>query len=334
MKINIIYESLKKMNVAALMLAAAVFSNSCDRIHEDLQPCDQGFRIRFIYDYNMEFANGFPAQVDCLTVLFYDGQGNYVTTRTNTSSDLADENYRMTVDLEPGEYTIVAYGGMECPEASFSFVTPPSDTRLRDIEVRLDPEKVGTELHPLFYGRLESSVEESSLTYKEVTVEMMKDTNNLRILLQQVNGEPVDNADYDFRITDNNTLFAWNNDLLPVPMVTYTPWARGNASPGELPDGSGASVAWAEISFSRLVTAASPRLLITHRETGNNVVDIPLKNYLLLLKSQAFASMQNQEFLDRESRWNMIFFLGEGNVWISTQISIKDWNVRVNNEEL
>lgn len=200
--------------------------------------------------------------------------------------------------------------------------------------MRLDSDKIDTELHPLFYGRLVTEVKANTLTYQEVTVEMMKDTNNLRILLQQIGGEPVDYKDYDFQIIDNNTLFAWDNDLLPVPTVTYNPWVSGNASPGELPDGGNASVAWAEISFSRLVAAAKPRLLITHKATGDRVVDIPLNNYLLLLKSQAFKTMPNQEFLDRESRWNMIFFLSENNYWVSTLISIKDWNVRINNEEL
>lgn len=334
MEIRSFSDSIKKTFVMALLAGLMLSFSSCDRIHEDLQPCPQGLRIRFIYDYNMEFANGFMKQVDCLTVLFYDQNGNYVTTRTNTSSDLADENWRMTVDLEPGQYTVIAYGGMACQNSSFNFVTPPEVTPLHDIEVCLKPEDIGSELHPLFYGRLDTSVELNSLSYKEVTVEMMKDTNNLRVLLQQVNGDPVNHKDYDFVITDNNTLFAWDNDLLPVPTVTYTPWASDNASPGELPDGSNASVAWAEISFSRLLTAASPRLIITHKESGKNVVDIPLNNYLLLLKSKSFASMGNQEFLDRESRWNMIFFLSEGNYWVSTQISIKDWDVRINNTEV
>ena len=335
MKIRSFSDSIKKALAATVIAGTALSFSSCDRIHEDLQPCPQGLRIRFIYDYNMEFANAFYSQVDCLTVLFYDEAGNYVTTQTNTNqSDLSDENWRMTVDLAPGEYTVLAYGGMECSESSFSFVTPPETTSLRDIEVRLDPDKISTELHPLFYGRLTAVVEESDLAYREVTVEMMKDTNNLRVLLQQVNGEPVNYEDYDFVITDNNTLFEWDNDLLPVPTVTYYPWASDNASPGELPDGSNASVAWAEISFSRLLTAASPRLIITHKQSGKNVVDIPLNNYLLLLKSQSFTSMGNQEFLDRESRWNMIFFISEGNYWVSTQIYIKDWDVRINNAEV
>ena len=42
--------------------------------------------------------------------------------------------------------------------------------------------------------------------------------------------------------------------------------------------------------------------------------------------------MAPQEFLDRESRWNMILFLNEGN-WITTTIVINGWVVRINNIE-
>ncbi len=53
----------------AFMAGASLFS-SCESIYEDLDPCPQGLRLRFVYDYNMEFANAFPSQVECLTVLF------------------------------------------------------------------------------------------------------------------------------------------------------------------------------------------------------------------------------------------------------------------------
>ncbi len=53
-----------------------------------------------------------------------------------------------------------------------------------------------------------------------------------------------------------------------------------------------------------------------------------------MLKSQEFADMESQEFLDRESRWKMVFFLDEGNTWINTQIVINDWVVRINDTEL
>ncbi len=339
MKTNITCGYVRKMSLALLAIIGFVFFNSCGTLHEDLDPCPQGLRIRFIYDYNMEFANAFYSQVDCLTVLFYDEEGKYVKTVTNTKTEeLSDENWRMVVDLNPGKYHILAYGGLADDKASFSFVTDPASTRYENIEVRLNPNcltsPVGTSLHPLFYGRLDAEVEKTSVSYREVTVPMMKDTNNLRIMLQQVGGEQIDNEDYDFVVTDNNTLFAWNNELLPEPTVTYYPWARGNASPGELPYGDEASVAWAELSFPRLVTLASPRLTITLKSTGKKVVDIPLNNYLLLLKSQQFANMSSQEFLDRESRWNMIFFLSDKDYWVNTTIIINDWVVRINEAEL
>lgn len=327
----------KAMAVLAIGAAASVMS-SCESIYDDLDPCPQGVKLRFIYDYNMEFANAFPSQVDCLTVLFYDEAGRYVTTRTNTSAELHDENYRMTVDLDPGTYTILAYGGMACGESSFHYVTEPASTSLRDIRVALDDDcltsPVGTELHPLFYGKIDVAVETTDMTYREYTVPMMKDTNNLRVVLQQIDGDPLDEADFDWKIIDNNTLFAWNNDIIPQEPVDYLPWVRGNASPGELPDGTPSQVCWAEMSFSRLVTGNSPRLQITRRSDGYMVVDIPLINYLILMRSEAYKNMGNQEFLDRESRWNMTFFLDRNHAWIKTHIIVNDWVVRLNDVEV
>ncbi len=75
------------------------------------------------------------------------------------------------------------------------------------------------------------------------------------------------------------------------------------------------------------------RLTISAAENGESVLSIPIINYLLLLRSQQFASMGNQEFLDREHRWNVILFLADGR-WIDTRIVINDWIVRINNAEI
>lgn len=330
-----IFSGLLSKGMATIAMAAAITPFfSCDRLRENLEECDHGARIRFVYDFNMEFANAFPSQVDCLTVLFYDSQGRYVTTRTNSSSDLADENWRMVVDLDPGTYTILAYGGMDCPEASFSFTSDPATTLMRDIEVELKPVYLnrleGLPLHNLFYGNLALTVDPTDTDYRDVTVYMKKDTNNLRILLQQVNGSKIDEADFDFKVTDDNTLMAWDNNVIPTQTVTYVPWAHGNLSPGELPDDEGqASVAYAEFSFPRLVTGNSPRLIVTNKKDNHVVINIPLINYLLLLKSDLYAGMLPQDFLDRESRWKMLFFLQDG-IWLDTVIEINDWVVRIN----
>lgn len=142
-----------------------------------------GLEIRFVYDYNLERANAFPAQVDCLTVHFYDAEGNYVMTRTETTDVLSDENYRMTVDLPEGDYRIVAYGGAECDKASFRHTKVPSEGSAdTDLGMYLRPECLQPgnpegHLHDHFYGSLRVSVKRAP-ERPAVTVKMMKNTNH------------------------------------------------------------------------------------------------------------------------------------------------------------
>lgn len=325
------------MQCVIAALAAMTTLSSCDHLYDDLPECKVGVKLRFIYDYNMEWANAFPSQVDCLTLLVYDASGAYVTTMTETrKSSLSDENWRMVVDLDPGKYHLVAYGGMVCDQASFAFVQTPSEgSKLADLRVSMT-DSPNSPLHPLFFGSLDIDIPAETLDYGEATVEMMKDTNNIRILLQHVNGQPVDDKDFDFTITDNNTLFAYDNSLLPVPQVTYTPWSRGQV--GLNYDGEGVPaqlLAYAEFDTSRFVLPQGdrpgPRLTITRHNDGVTVLSYSLTDLLMLLKSEHFDAMGAQEYLDRESRWDFIFFLDDHDIWISTVIKINDWIVRLNN---
>lgn len=338
---------------AALTLAMAGGLTSCDSvIYDDLEECRQGVEIRFVYDYNMEFANAFPSQVDCVTLFVYDENGNYLRTYTESGDVLKDENYRMVIDdLEGGNYHFLAYGGMHSERSSstradldniasdtssFEWTSDPETTPMTDLQTRLRPDcitsPVGTNLHPLFYGDLELEVKDDWHSYQTATIHMMKDTNNIRIVLQQADGEPLSNDWFDFTITDDNTLMAWDNAVIPTSTIAYQPWTRGNALAGTWADGTDAQVAFAEFSTARLVTSNQPRLTIT-RKDGHEVLSIPLINYLLLLKSEQYAQMPPQEFLDRESRWSLIFFLDRNHVWLRTQIIINGWVVRLNNAD-
>ena len=86
---------------AALLVAFVAFaSSSCDTVYDDdLQPCPTGVSLHFVYDYNMEYANAFPAKVDCITLYVFDSEGKHVTTCTETSDVLSREDYRMQIDL-------------------------------------------------------------------------------------------------------------------------------------------------------------------------------------------------------------------------------------------
>lgn len=327
--------------MGAVTLAASVTGlSSCGAINEDLPPCPEGVSLRFVFDYNMEFANAFPSQVDCLTLLIYDADGNYITTRTETTQVLADENWRMVIDLPAGKtYHFVAYGGLECPKSTFAFVnTPAAGSTLQQLQVSMDADCIGADpgkvLHPLFYGDLDMTVPAGALDYTAGTVYMMRDTNTLRILLQNIDGTPCNPDDFVFTVTDNNTLFSYDNSVIATPQgITYTPYVTGQAGAGLTEEGNDALLAYAEFSLSRLMEHSESRLTISNSITGETVLSIPLVNYLLLLRSQEFENMGDQEFLDREHRWNMILFLDHGR-WIDTRIVINDWIVRINHADL
>lgn len=297
--------------------------------------------MRFVYDYNMEFANAFPRQVDCLTLYIYDDKDNYVDTKIVTGAELQDEDYRMTLDLEKGNYHFVAYGGLACDKSSFSLLqAPAAGSKRTDLRAAMDadcltvPER--RNLHDMFWGQLTLATAD---LYSEGTVKMMKNTNSIRIVLQHVDGTPVKADDFDFEIIDDNTLFNYDNDLLPNGDVTYIPWAKGQAQTGVSIVGPDqvvpqpVEVAYAELSTSRLMTKNSPRLLVKRHEDGETVIDFPLNNYLLLMRSDRYSKMGDQEYLDRESRWTLYFFLQAG-IWLQTRIVVNDWVVRINDIEM
>ncbi len=350
-----IHQSLLHGTIMLIVSAVAVLS-SCDNIiYDDLSPCPEGVRLRFVYDYNMEFANAF-SQVTSLTVLVYNADGTYRETHTVTDPQLlSDENWRLDLDLPEGDYKILAYGGMASPESSYHFVdTPAQGARLTSLEVALNEEIMnkpeGTDLHKLFWGTtldqkgpgrdtdfskaIDVRVRKATMAYDEYTVFMMRDTNNLRVVMAELNGDPVDGEDFNFAVIDDNTLMGWNNDVIPTSPFSYKAFVSGQGSMGVLGDGLEWEVAFAEMSFGRLDINQSPRLLITRASDGDEVVNIPLYYYFLMMKPDEYRTMPDQEFLDRQHQWNMTFFLDEHWKWVTVKIEVGDWVVRVNNPQL
>lgn len=346
----------KRLNILSRLIGAVCciasmgFAlTSCESLYEDLDPCPSGVRLRFIYDYNMEWANAFPKQVDCLSLFIYDGEGKFVDKKTVTGAELQDEAYRMTLDLEPGNYRFVAYGGLACDKATFSFRRQPdAGTTHRDLSVMMDMYVVNAaapadrRLHDMFWGEL---LLEAADGYTEGTVEMMKNTNNIRIVLQQERGGELHPDDFRFSITDCNSLFSYDNDLVTdgVSPVVYTPWATGQEQTGVSIVGDEVvpqpvKVAYAELSTSRLMTKNSPRLLVTRSGDGATVIDFPLIKYLSLLcsdryKQPPYSIKSEQEYLDRESDYTLFFFLRSDGTWLNTRIVVNDWVVRINDAE-
>ena len=328
----------KGIFAALLALPVCVATTGCNLVNEDLPECDKGVRLRFVYDYNMEFANAFPSQVDCLTLLIYDEANNFVTSRTASAPEISSEGYRMTIDLPAGKYHFVAYGGMDCPKSSFHFTESTRSEyadSLPNLQVAMNSDcitsPVGTELHNLFYGDLNLEVPPAALDYTEGTVKMMRDTNDIKILLQQVNGEAVPDSLFDYSITADNTLLNYQNDPVAVGDTKFRPWTRGQISVGENEYGSETIMAFAQFSLSRIMADSTTELTITNLK-NQEVLRVPLTKYLLALRNEAekYRILSPQEYLDRENYWDMIFFLDSNWRWATVKIIVNGYVVRIN----
>lgn len=315
------------------LLAAVVAITSCSTIFTDQSDCPVGLSLYFRYDYNMSYVNTLHKKNDCLTVYVYDSEGNLVTSCAESGEVLADEDYHMDISLPEGSYNIVAYGGMLCEKSSFTVKdasVKSAPARLADLRVELDHDQMSSDgqLHNHFHGAKKLEMEN---TFVEDTVYMVKNTNNIRIILQQAQGNPLSSSDFVFTITDDNTLMNYDNAVIPNGTITYYPWTKGEEVIGTS-DASDTpvSVAYAEFSLARIMAGSGSRLTIARKDTEETVLSIPLDKYLLLLKSELYADMPPQEYLDREDEWSVIFFLDSGLRWINTHIVINDWTVRLN----
>ena len=368
---DMLREGAKRLSFLGVLFLAQVVS-SCNSIFDEEGDCLHGIARRFVYDYHMEpGATAFAANVDCINVFVFDENGNYVTQFKETSDALRNDSYRMEIPLENGRYQLMVYGGTACEHSRFSLTpdwTSTPGAKKDDILVTLPRNAQGesnVQLHNikertggLFYGTLEVELTEDdyATTYREETVCLMNDVNNIQIILQELDYPyQVDYADYDFQIIDDNFVLDCNNKA--VESVTeeykaYKPYATENRITGAAANlGSGTrleeneeqpvQVACAEFSTSRLLIEHLPtaRLVVTSRtETDKNgnpatIMDIPLIEYLLLIRGFGDSwIMTDQEFLDRQSRWTMMLFLRHG-MWLQTYISVNAWIVRVNHAE-
>ena len=360
--------------LGALLLCMSM--SSCETLYDDQSDCRTGINLAFVYEYHMEKgANAFPANVDCVTVYVFDKNGNYKTQFTETSDLLRDANYRMELPLAEGEYHLVVYGGTTCDDATVEFTPGWTATstggRKDDILVTVPTDENGVsnkQLHDidkriggLFYGTQDVTITEKDFTtdeFRTVTVYLMKDTNNIQVILQELSQpDEMKYEDYNFYIYDDNfTLDGYNNPVYDssrggaLTGKTYEPYAYENRIMGTVDSdwehGSHTTedaskpvrVACAEFSTSRLFVehAATARLRITSAvekdDFGNDrlIIDIPLITYLQATKGFGDSWIKGeQEYLDRQSRWTMMFFL-QRNAWVSTRVVVNSWVVRFN----
>ncbi|MCD8291082.1 MAG: FimB/Mfa2 family fimbrial subunit [Prevotella sp.] len=308
---------------------------SCDgMIYDGEGDCAVSYKVRFRYDYNMKYADAFAHEVSSVTLYLIDGSGNVVWQNTESGDALAEEGYTMDVDVEPGTYSVLAWCGTT-DKGSFSI---PSTDVYTGLTCTLNRNYAGdgsayvdTDIDRLYHGyvaNLEFSDMPGTYLY---TVPLVKNTNNVRIVLQQLSGETVDKDKFTFAINDSNGKMDWDNNLIDDEQITYYAWHTEQGEAGIEDTRSTYSAVVAELTVARLVKGQNTRLTVTNNDTGETVFSIPLIDYALLVKGYYNADMDDQEYLDRQDEYDMIFFLDEKDNWDSAYIYINSWKVVLQN---
>lgn len=180
------------------------------------------------------------------------------------------------------------------------------------------------------------------------TLELIRDTKQIHISLRQTEDPASMAAErYDVCIIDRNGTLLFDNETDATDdLLHYSPFSiwdteyETHAAPSARAEEGETNhigrTAHFQLSTSRLVNRTpatdNARLIITSRETGEKVVDVNLPALLNDARNYYDQFMPLQEFLDREYRYNLDFFLAGGRwTYVNISIGVLSWSVRVQN---
>lgn len=334
-----------RVMLAAMVMVFSTISCNDNIIFDGEGDCGVYYRIRFKYDYNMKFADAFANEVNSIALFVFDQEGLLVKSVESFDSELMKSgNFEIPLELTPGSYDLVAWGGLMQQE-SFELLCKDisvGKTQKEELQVRLnrhyDQQRavVNSDLLPLFHSSMHLDYTDVPGTYTE-TMSLVKDTNVIRVVLQQLSGTDMDIEKFHFEITDSNGLLDWDNSRLDDEPITYHPWSleTGYAGVEELSRATTqVAVAVAELTINRMYDGESPILAVYNKESGDKVLQIPVADYALLVKGNYNHEMGSQEYLDRQDEYSMTFFLDEDGEWLSASVIINSWRVVFSDNEL
>lgn len=338
--------------VAAFFIAAVSLTSCADSfIYDDEGDCDPHYRVRFRYDWNLKYADAFASEVDYVCLNVIDSDGRIVYTHRESGEALSDEAYEVNLDgkVAPGKYRLHAWCGSGAEEGGSSFAVHPAQS-LSELRCTLLPDasradiqgaegsQVCRSLGNLYHGLTDEIDFIDDEGTHSVTVPLKKNTNSVKVVLQHLSETEIDGNDFDFTIRSANARMDYDNSIIDADPVTYHAWDIRNGSATTEPKGSSSTVTHsatvAEFTIGRLMADEDVRLEARRKSDGHLVFSVNMVDMALLVKSANLASMDNQEFLDRQDDYNFIFFLDSNLRWTQVQINILSWTVVWNNTEV
>ncbi len=293
---------------------------SCDKcIYEDLSTCP--LRVQLRYDYNMQYVDRWHREAEDVHLYIFDEAGHFVSEMIDAAAPY-EEKQTFELQLAPGNYTIMALCGHRMGTLYEQSKLQAGTSTMKDLLVqisRAEDKRIAAELPPLLYG-VSKDVQVLGDGSRLIVVSMAKWTNKIRLVMQDLSEGGKSNIkldNYDFRITAPNGRYNGAGEVLTDDVLTYTPYYA------EQVKGTGGIAV--ELNTLRLLTNQDQRLIITERATGKELLNVNLLSLLLQTKFYANNKLSDQEYLDREDRYAIIFAFDGRPVTQETFLAVNVW---------
>lgn len=319
----------------------------CGALHEDLQPCEAGVRLKVYYDYNMKFADAFPAEVKEVSVyVFEPDSGTPIDEKHVQVGNVREHEFEVVFDnLTPGHYDFLVWCFGDA-EDNFT-INPPTkpgdETYYHSCLMSEDAEHPGHQsrnIGRLYHGRITNIDCTDTSRIQTLEVPLKKNTNTVRLVLQHLSGEYLNPDHFDISLKSDNGHMNRDNNLIKGHSRIYHPWAveSGVAGMERLDEGTRAitsvSALVAEHTIGRIVPETGVNLSVRNTRTGEEIINIPFIDYALLVKGNYNRPMDDQEYLDRQDEYNMVFFLDDKLHWMNQYVYINSWRILLQNNDL
>lgn len=314
---------MSKTTTFLLALCTLFLCNACSWVDDDRSDCPTGCWLKLSYTYNMLNVDAVTTQVKDATLFIFDKDGTCIGKEEVDSLTLHRNECMIRIpSLPEGDYSLLVWAGL----ADSHYQYTPASLAL----VRNEAGEQSDRLSFLFHGRLDHV--HISEEYRVLTLPLTKDTNLLSCLLQSQSATPLNAEEFRLELTAKNGNMDHQNTPTDSVPTCYLPFMQENANLEDI------QVVHAGMNTLRLMENDETRLKLIYVPSGEAIFNIPLTEYLLLSRTVDANVWAPQEYLDREDRYNLIFFLtpndNPNKPYICLQMKVNGWILRLNEAEL
>ncbi|MCH5228650.1 MAG: FimB/Mfa2 family fimbrial subunit [Muribaculaceae bacterium] len=291
-------------------------------------------------------TDAFYASVPSVHLFIYDKESGELvfeqqekTDNLKSASQLkigsGTEKCYLPIDLAPGTYKLVAWGGLDETDNNNAFrLTDGTRSGYSHCRIKMNEETGYPVNHEKYDGLYHGIVESVEITVNNISsqiipIELTKNTNDITVWVQHTNATFA-NGDYEVVYTDaNGSMHFENNNLNDDNKLEYHPHTVSLLTSDSEYNGNTveAGALIAHLSTSRLheSNVEDAKLEVRNRE-GNTVYSVPFIKYLLQMQN---LTEDNQYYLDCEDTYNCTFYLTgaeeEEGAWVPLRIIINNW---------